>query len=115
MTPLDLIVIVSAAVLVYVLVRVATRKPLKARVAGLGELRGRTMSSIVAVLGEPDEVTRHPDDTRIMAWTSPKYQIALVSRPDGICGGVHLERSSKNAPPRGRGQVSVGVTAWTDI
>ena len=74
------------------------------------------MASIISALGEPDETTRHPDDTRIMLWTSPKYQIALVAGANGICGGVHTERSSKKAPPRhGRGQASVSFTAWTDV
>ncbi|MCU7723201.1 hypothetical protein ODJ79_05700 [Actinoplanes sp. KI2] len=100
----------------FVVVRAATRQSLKARVDGLGELRGRTMASIIATLGEPDEITRYSDDTRIMLWTSPKYQIALLAGANGMCGGVHMERSSKKAPPRqGRGQMSVGFTAWTDV
>ena len=116
MTPLDLIVPIAAAVVVFAVVRAAMRKPLQARVAELGDPRGRTIASIVAKLGEPDDVTRYADGNRTMLWRSPKYQIALIALPDGTCGGVHMEHSSRNAPPRNRGgHISVGFSASTDL
>ena len=115
MAPWLLLLAILVLVSMLVLLRHTRQKPLAVRVSSLGELRGRSMASIISVLGQPDEVTRYADDRRIMAWQTPTYQIALVASPDNICGGAHMERTGKAAARQGGGQLSVGFSAWTEI
>lgn len=60
------------------------------RLAGLGDLRGKSLQQITSVLGPGDSAMRYPDGRIVIEWFREEYHAALVFGPNG-CEGLFEE------------------------
>jgi hypothetical protein len=63
---------------------------LRRKFQNLGDVRGKCMAEITAVVGKPKSVIKLGDNQANYSWDVPQYQIILAFKDD-ICQGVVWE------------------------
>ncbi len=80
--------------LLYGIIRAIILAPgevLKQKFRDLGDLRGKSLEEIVAVVGTAQSLSGAADGRTIVQWMSAGYHIALIFDADAKCEGVSHE------------------------
>jgi len=80
--------------IIYVIIKAVVRAPgasLRTKFQMLGVLKGKTLSEIVAKVGQPNSVSVGAEGVRIRQWMATGYHIVLLFDENDICLGVSSE------------------------
>ena len=80
--------------IIYVIIKAFVRAPgasLRTKFQKLGVLKGKTLSEIVAKVGQPNSVSMGTGGVKIRQWMAAGYHIVLLFDENDICLGVNSE------------------------
>lgn len=82
--------------LLYAVISAAVKAPgvsLRSQFQSLGVVKGKTLSQIAAVVGNPSAISYMGDGTILRQWQATGYHVALLFDSNEICLGISQEIS----------------------
>jgi hypothetical protein len=80
----------------WLVIGAAVRSPGKAlqrKFVSLGNMKGKSLSEISAVVGSPNAISARSDGGSLRQWQATGYHIALIFDAENICQGITHQAS----------------------